>query len=76
MRKYNQGAGEAPEIGSEIRFYPHSLLHSTHYGMPLKLDDSVEPITGVCVYVNEEHRFARYAYHSPGAGTRWECFKF
>ena len=76
MIKYRGVTGEPPEIGSEKVFYPHALLQQIHVNVPIRLGADVRPVTGICDYVNEAHRFARYAYKSPGAGVRWECFKF
>ena len=54
-----------PQIGDTKGFKPQALF-PTDGGN----------VTGTCVYINEAHRFARYEYISPGAGTAWECFKF
>ena len=56
---------DAPPIGSEKVFRPQALFIS---------EGSL--VTGTCVYVNTDHRFARYQYISPGAGDAWECFKY
>lgn len=69
---------EGPEIGDKHVFTPAAFF-SAITGFALRtfnVDDQARVVTGTCVYINEEHRFARYRYETDLGGEAFECFKF
>ena len=71
----------APEIGSSRTFIPATdfgggLGHAwaNQHGSS-ENPPGATPVTAVCVYVNREHRFARYAWDT-SYGLQHECFKY
>ena len=40
------------------------------------VEDMTRTVTGICVYINRDHRFARYRYETELGGVAFECFKF
>ena len=68
---------DPPEIGSTLRFVPTALTimnmgQMVNYG----IDVNAISVTGVCVYVNAKHHFARYRYETAKGAVGFECFKY
>lgn len=69
--------GNEPEIGDKRCFVPVAIQTQTNGGVEDPSAYSAgERVTGVCIYVHPEHRFARYRYPAPKGGCFFECFKF
>lgn len=69
---------EGPVIGETRRFIPTAmtLTNQGHSMASFGIAAEGLHVTGVCVYVSEAHRIARYRYQTRTGGYAYECFNF
>lgn len=60
-------------VGEKLRFRPAAF--SEFIGMSAKTFDLPKEVTGTVTMINEDHRFYRVKYKTPGC-IGHECFKY